>query len=145
MNQERPRAGRIIIVDDDRDTRDILRMALEMEGYETLVAANGLRLIASLEVDRPDLIILDVVMSWINGVELCHSIKRNPEFQKIPVLFVSGRTSPEDIARGLEAGAEGYLCKPLDLEALLARVRALIGPGDASLASPPAPDATRPR
>src|SRR3954463_7907612 len=107
---------KIIIVDDDRETREMLKMALELEGYEVRQAANGLRLLSSLHVDRPDLILLDVMMSWIDGFELCRSIKKNPVLSSIPIVFVSARTTPEDERVGLACGAAAYLRKPIDLE-----------------------------
>ncbi len=117
---------RIIIVDDDRDTREMLAMALETEGFEVTSAANGLRLISSLQLRRPHLILLDVNMSWIDGFELCKAVKKNENFRDIPVIFVSGRGEPEDRRKGLEAGAADYFVKPLDLERLLARIRELV-------------------
>jgi DNA-binding response OmpR family regulator len=120
---------RIIIVDDEREARELLQVALELEGYQVSVAANGLKLIASLEVDRPDLILLDVMMSWIDGIELCRAIKRNESFRDIPVIFLSGRSSAEDKRRGREVGAIDYFGKPVDLNALISRIRALLGGG----------------
>jgi DNA-binding response OmpR family regulator len=117
---------RIIIVDDDRDTRELLAMALETEGFEVASAANGLRLISSLQLRRPHLILLDVNMSWIDGFELCKAVKKNESFRDIPVIFVSGRGEPEDRRKGIEAGAADYFVKPLDLEALIARIRVLV-------------------
>src|ERR1700746_3874825 len=121
-------AGRkkIIIVDDDRETREMLQMALELEGYEVSQAANGLRLISTLHVDRPDVILLDVMMSWIDGFELCRAIKKNPTFGDIPVIFISARKSVEDERAGLEAGAVDYFPKPLDMDRLIARIREIL-------------------
>jgi DNA-binding response OmpR family regulator len=123
MEKEKPR---IIIVDDDRDTRELLAMALESEGFEVTSAANGLRLISSLQLRRPHLILLDVNMSWIDGFELCKAVKKNESFRDIPVVFVSGRGEPEDRRKGMEAGAADYFVKPLDLNLLLARIRELV-------------------
>jgi len=117
---------RIIIVDDDRDTRELLALALETEGFEVTSAANGLRLISSLQLHRPHLILLDVNMSWIDGFELCKAVKKNESFREIPVIFVSGRGEPEDRRRGIEAGAADYFVKPLDLDRLLTRIRELV-------------------
>src|SRR5438045_9089166 len=119
---------KIIIVDDDRETREMLKMALELEGYEVSQAANGLRLISTLHVDRPDLILLDVMMSWIDGFELCRAIKQNPEFRDIPIVFMSGKTAPADVERGMACGAADYFPKPLDVEPLIARAREPAGP-----------------
>ncbi|MBJ6764022.1 response regulator [Myxococcaceae bacterium JPH2] len=117
---------KITIVDDDRDTRDMLSVALEEEGFDVTSAANGLRLIASLQLHRPHAILLDVNMSWIDGFELCRAVKKNEHFRDIPIIFISGRGDPEDKRRGMEAGAADYFVKPLDLETLVRRIRALI-------------------
>src|ERR1700687_221140 len=121
-------AGRkkIIIVDDDRETREMLKMALELEGYEVAQAANGLRLISTLHVDRPDLILLDVMMSWIDGFELCRAIKRNPLYRDIPICFISGRDDPNDVRQGLQCGAADYFVKPIDRDRLLNRLSELV-------------------
>jgi len=116
---------KVIIVDDDRPTREMLETALELEGYAIELAANGLRLISMLHIDRPDVILLDVMMSWIDGFELCRSIKKNEEFRDIPVVFISGKTSEEDIARGLDCGAVDYFKKPIEMDRLLSRLREL--------------------
>ncbi|AKU90641.1 response regulator [Vulgatibacter incomptus] len=129
MEQEaRPR---IIIVDDDRDTREMLTLALAQAGFEVSQAANGLRLISILHVDRPDLILLDVMMSWIDGIDLCRSIKKNEEFRDIPVVFLSARNTPEARRAGLDAGAIDYLTKPVNIEKLEARIREILSAGTA--------------
>ncbi len=124
---EAPQRRKILIVDDDRDTREMLMLALDLEGYDVEQAANGLRLVSSLRVDRPDLILLDVMMSWIDGFELCRSIKKNEELRDIPIVFVSARKGGEDVRRGLEAGAADYFTKPVDIDLLNARIRELLG------------------
>ncbi|MBN8228255.1 MULTISPECIES: PleD family two-component system response regulator [Corallococcus] len=117
---------KITIVDDDRDTRELLAEALGAEGFEVMSAANGLRLVASLELHRPHAILLDVNMSWINGFELCQAVKQNKQFRDIPIIFISGRGDPEDKRRGMEVGAADYFVKPLELDALVKRIRQLI-------------------
>jgi DNA-binding response OmpR family regulator len=117
---------KVTIVDDDRDTRDLLALALEAEGFEVTAAANGLRLIASLQLRRPDVILMDVNMSWIDGFELCKAVKKNDHFRDIPIIFISGRGETEDRRKGLEAGAADYFVKPLDLNVLIPRIRKLI-------------------
>jgi DNA-binding response OmpR family regulator len=122
-----PRKPKVVIVDDDRDTREMLSLALELEGFEVGGAANGLRLISAMHVDRPDVILLDVMMSWIDGFELCRAIKKNPTFADIPVIFISARKSAEDERAGLGAGAVDYFTKPLDVDRLIARIRQILG------------------
>ncbi len=121
-----PRKPKVIIVDDDRETRELLALALQMENFEVSQAANGLRLISTLHVDRPDVILLDVNMSWIDGFELCRAVRKNEEFRQIPVIFISARSSATDVKRGREAGASDYFTKPVELPTLIARIRELI-------------------
>jgi DNA-binding response OmpR family regulator len=116
---------KVVIVDDDRALRDRLQQILEQHGYNVAQAPSGLRLLTLLEVDRPDLILLDVAMSWINGFELCRAMKANTNYKNIPVVFISGRSAPSDIETGLSCGAADYFVKPLDTQALLARLREL--------------------
>src|SRR3954465_2836114 len=129
---------KIIIVDDDRETREMLKMALELEGYEVAQAANGLRLISTLHVDRPDLILLDVMLGWIDGFAPPRAGKKSDEFRAIPVIFISPKKTASDIRTGLAAGAADYFSKPIDMERLLARIAQLIGP-----ATPATPEQRR--
>ncbi len=117
---------RVIIVEDDRDTRETLADLLRSEGFHVLPAANGLKLIAMLAAGRPDLIILDVNLSWIDGFELCRSVKRNEDFAHIPVVFLSGRTSQDDVQRGMTCGAEAYFLKPVDFDQMVTRLREIL-------------------
>jgi DNA-binding response OmpR family regulator len=118
---------RVAVVDDDRELRSMLGLRLAQAGYEVKEAPNGLRLVSTLHVDRPDIILLDVMMSWIDGFELCRAIKSNAEFATIPVIFMSGRTASADVERGMACGAVDYFPKPLDIERLIARVGELVG------------------
>ena len=116
---------KVVIVDDDRDTREMLQAILEARGFQVSTAQSGLRLISHLHVDRPHIILLDVMMSWIDGFELCRALKRNPEFSDIPICFISGRSDPSDISEGLECGAAAYFVKPIDTAELLHKVAEL--------------------
>jgi DNA-binding response OmpR family regulator len=134
MAERRPK---VTIVDDDRDTREMLTLALDLDGYDVAQAANGIRLISSLHVDRPDVILLDVMMSWIDGFELCRSIKKNEEFKDIPVIFISACKTSEDVQKGIAAGAADYFTKPVDIERLIARINELVKrPGAEQPATP---------
>jgi len=137
MSEPEPEKPKVIIVDDDRDTREMLTLALELEGFEVSQAANGLRLISAMHVDRPDVILLDVMMSWIDGFELCRAIKKNEDFADIPVVFVSARKSTEDERAGREAGAVDYFAKPLDVDRLIARIREILGARRPRAPTPP--------
>jgi DNA-binding response OmpR family regulator len=120
MDGSRPR---VVLVEDDRETREMFATLLRNEGFEVLEAANGLKLISILHADRPDLIVLDVNLSWIDGFELCRSVKRNEEFRDIPVVFLSGRAAEDDARRGLDCGAEAYFFKPVDFTSFVSKLR----------------------
>jgi DNA-binding response OmpR family regulator len=124
-------AKTIMVVDDDRDIREALDQILADEGYHVRVAENGLRLVSAIELDRPALILLDVMMSWLDGFELCRSLKRNERFRDIPVAFLSAKTRVEDVRHGLECGAVAYFTKPVDASVLLDRIQAIVS-GDAA-------------
>jgi DNA-binding response OmpR family regulator len=126
---------KVMIVDDDREMREMLAMALKHQGFDVAQAANGLRLISTLHVDKPDVILMDVNMSWIDGFELCRAVRKSEEFSKIPVVFVSARSSAGDVKRGLEAGAVDYFTKPVDIQTLIGRIRELMP----ERAAPPSP------
>ncbi len=121
-----PSEFKVAVVDDDREVREWLRETLSDAGFDVKLAANGLRLVSTLQVDRPDVILLDVMMSWIDGFELCRALKRNPDFCDIPVLFISGRSDQRDIEHGISCGALDYFPKPIDSRRLVARLRELV-------------------
>ncbi len=130
MSTSAPTNDRLLVavVDDDREVLDYLTALLDRAGFDVAQASSGLRLVSTLQVDRPALILLDVNMSWIDGYELCRALKRNQAWRSIPVVFVSGRTAPEDVEEGMNAGGVGFFAKPIDGRALVARVRELLQP-----------------
>ena len=130
MTTPAPTTDRLLVavVDDDREVLDYLTALLDRAGFDVAQASSGLRLVSTLQVDRPALILLDVNMSWIDGYELCRALKRNQAWRSIPVVFVSGRTAPEDVEEGMNAGGVGFFAKPIDGRALVARVRELLQP-----------------
>lgn len=117
---------KVIIVDDDRETREMIALALEQEQFEVIQVANGLRLVSILHVDKPDVILLDVNMSWIDGFELCRAMQTNDEFKRIPVVMVSSRATVEDLSMGKNAGARAYFPKPVEMPVLLQTLRQLV-------------------
>jgi two-component system response regulator MprA len=113
------------VVDDERAVRESLRRALELEGYEIELAADGNEALYRLESEaQPDAVILDVLMPGMDGLEVCRTIRRAGN--RVPVLMLTARTQVEDRVEGLDAGADDYVTKPFALEELLARLRALL-------------------
>jgi two-component system, OmpR family, response regulator MprA len=116
---------KILIVDDERAVRESLQRALELEGYEIELAADGREALERLGANgQVDAVLLDVLVPGMDGLEVCRTIRRNGN--QVPVLMLTARTQVEDRVEGLDAGADDYVTKPFALEELLARLRALL-------------------
>jgi len=110
--------------------RDLLETALSRAGFMVSSVPNGLKLVSSLKVRRPDLILMDVSMSWIDGFQLCKMIHQMDALQKVPIIFISGISHPQAIEKGLSCGAVDYLTKPLELDELTKVIRKHLGTTD---------------
>ncbi len=117
---------RILLVDDEKDLAWAVQQSLETEGYQVLVAHDGLDALDMARQHRPDLIVLDIVMPGLDGLQVCSRLREDPLLEQVPILFLSVRKAIEDRIRGLDHGADDYLIKPFDLGELGARVRALL-------------------
>jgi two-component system, OmpR family, response regulator MprA len=116
---------KILVVDDERAVRDSLRRALELQGYQVDLAADGAEALAQLESNgQPDAVVLDILMPGMDGLEVCRRIRE--QGSEVPVLMLTARDAVGDRVAGLDAGADDYLVKPFALEELLARIRALL-------------------
>ena len=124
---------RLLVVDDDRALRDVLRRALTLSGYEVMLATGGAEALSQVTTTVPDAIVLDVGLPDIDGLEVCRLLRR--EGNRVPVLMLTARDAVSDRIDGLDAGADDYLVKPFDIDELKARLRALLrragGEGDA--------------
>ncbi|MEN8724640.1 MAG: hybrid sensor histidine kinase/response regulator [Lentimonas sp.] len=114
---------KILVVDDQPINIKLLQSKLERQGMEVLVAYNGRECLSIVEKTIPDLILLDVMMPEMDGIETCRHLKAKPETAMIPVIFVTAKASKEGKLEGLDAGAVDYITKPIDLDETLARVR----------------------
>lgn len=119
-------SARVLVVDDILPNVKLLEAKLTSEYYDVITATNGEEALLRVEQDNPDLILLDVMMPGMDGFEVCTRIKANPEHAHIPVVMVTALTDTEDKVRGLEAGADDFLTKPINDTALMARVRSLV-------------------
>jgi len=117
---------RILIVDDEDSIVDYLRLGLSYEGFDVLTASTGSDGLARAEAERPDLIILDVMLPRIDGLEVCRRLRSLYRTEQIPILMLTVRDQIAERVEGLEAGADDYLTKPFAYTELLARVRALL-------------------
>jgi len=113
----------ILVVEDNRDMTAALKLALEMEGYQVLTAADGVEALRILERVTPDLILADIMMPRMNGYELYQTTHQDERWLSIPFIFLTAKTDKEDIRLGKEMGADDYLVKPVEKEDLIAAVR----------------------
>jgi putative two-component system response regulator len=119
-------AGKILVVDDDAANRELLQESLVAEGLEVVTAPDGRSSLEEFARVKPDLVLLDVNMPFLDGFEVCRRLKSNPETRLTPVVLVTGLTGREDRVRGIKSGADGFLSKPVDQSELLAHVRSLL-------------------
>jgi twitching motility two-component system response regulator PilH len=119
---------KILLVDDSRTELHFLSEALSKQGFEIRTAANADEAIRSLDEETPDLILMDVVMPGKSGFHLTRTIKRDPRWASVPVIMCSSKSQITDKVWGLRQGARDYLVKPVQIDDLLARIRALDGP-----------------
>jgi PAS domain S-box-containing protein len=113
----------ILVVDDTAANLSLLDEILDRAGYRSVLASSGPQALAFSAMQKPDLVLLDVLMPGMDGLEVCRRLKADPRTRTIPVLFLTARTLPEDLLRGFEAGGADYLTKPFRAEELLVRIR----------------------
>src|SRR5215475_1991762 len=118
--------ARILVVDDVADNVEILRTRLGALGYEVVEATDGEQALAKAAETLPDLILLDIMMPKVDGLEVVRRLKADKSLPFMPVIMVTAKATPKDVVAGLDAGGDDYLTKPIDHGALVARVRAML-------------------
>jgi len=118
--------ARILIADDNPDNLDIFRTRLAAHKYEIITATDGEAALAAAKEKQPDVILLDIMMPKMDGVEVCRHLRADPSLPFMPIIMVTAKTSSQDVVSSLEAGADEYLTKPVDHGALVARVNSML-------------------
>lgn len=115
--------AKIMVVDDDKNICELLRLYLEKEGYEAVLAANGMQALSLFKTDTPDLILLDVMMPELDGWQVCREIRKQSQ---CPIIMLTAKGEVFDKILGLELGADDYVVKPFDAKEVMARVKAVL-------------------
>ena len=116
----------VLIVEDEPPLVELLSYNLEKAGFQIHIARDGEEALLAVEERKPDLILLDWMLPYVSGIEICRRIRRNPETRNVPIIILTARGEEDDRIRGLEAGADDYVVKPFSPSELVARVRAVL-------------------
>ena len=119
---------KILVIEDDQSALRFIGYTLEQEGYQVLTATNGLTGLRKAQSEAPDLIILDIMLPGIDGFEICHRLRAEPQTAQLPILMLSAKAQEIDKATGLNVGANDYLTKPADPSEIVSRVQTLLAP-----------------
>ncbi len=118
---------KIMIVEDDRTTVKLLKFLLEKRKYEVVSRKNGREAVDTVEKESPDLILMDIMMPEMDGIEATRKIKENEKTSSIPIIILSALGQEMEVMKGLQAGADGYIVKPFDSQALLRQIEDKVG------------------
>lgn len=117
---------KILVVDDEEDILELVRFNLSKEGYQVICAATGEKAVEMARAELPDLMVLDLMLPGMDGLEAAKFLKNNPETQNIPIVMLTAKGEESDVVTGLELGADDYVVKPFSPRILLARVKAVL-------------------
>lgn len=118
--------AKILVVDDSTNIRRMIVAALEKSGYEVSSFENGFEVIKNIDSIKPDLIIADIMMPKLDGLKMLMALKNRPETKDIPLIFLTAKSDVKSVAEGINLGAKSYLTKPIVLEELLSKVKAIL-------------------
>ena len=116
----------ILVIEDEEDILELLKFNLAREGFRILTTTDGQKGLAAAQVRLPDLILLDLMLPGMDGLEVCRQLKRNDKTARVPIVMVTAKGEERDVVAGLELGADDYIAKPFSMKVLVARVRAVL-------------------
>jgi two-component system, OmpR family, alkaline phosphatase synthesis response regulator PhoP len=120
---------RIILVEDEEDIAALIKLQAEISGYKLHVEVDGINGFRAIEREKPDLVILDIMLPGENGLDVCRKIKSNPDLKNIPIIILSAKGEELDVVLGLELGADDYISKPFSPKVLFSRIKAVLRRG----------------
>ena len=118
--------AKILIVDDDPTTSQVVSEHLARNGHSCSVQKSGKKVVETLQSDRHDLVVLDVMLPYVSGFEICRRVRRDPDLYTTPILIMSAMSNEEEIVHGLSQGADDYVSKPFDIPNFLQRIESLL-------------------
>jgi len=116
----------ILVVDDEQDLLDLIEYNLKKEGYNVLKAENGVQGLEMAKEHNPNLVLLDIMMPKMDGIEVCEKMRSNPDLKSIPVIFLTARSDEKTEVEGLDTGADDFVTKPISTTKLLSRIKAVL-------------------
>lgn len=118
--------AKILLIEDEEDIAALIKLQAELSGYKIFVETDGLNGFRTIEREKPELIILDIMLPGLNGLDVCRKVKNHPELKQIPIILVSAKSEELDVILGLEMGADDYVTKPFSPKILFSRVKAVL-------------------
>jgi len=119
-------AKKILVADDQADVLQLIAVRLKSSGFDVVTASDGQEVLLKVKEERPDLVVLDLMMPKLDGYKACRLLKFDSRYKKIPVLILSARSQPEDIKLAQKCGADDYMVKPFDPPAFLGKIKELL-------------------
>ncbi len=117
---------KVLIVDDEEDIADLLTYNLVREGFAAIAAHDGETALRMIKKEKPNLVLLDLMLPGMNGLDVCKSVRRNPEAARLPIIMLTAKSDEIDKVTGLELGADDYMTKPFGVKELIARIRSIL-------------------
>lgn len=120
---------RVILLEDEEDIAALIKLQADISGYNLHVETDGINGLKAIEREKPELVVLDIMLPGLNGFDVCRRMKANPELKKIPIIIISAKSDELDMVLGLELGADDYVAKPFSPKVLFSRVKAVLRRG----------------
>lgn len=117
---------KILLIEDEEDIASLIKLQAELSGYKVCTESDGLNGLLAVEREKPDVIVLDIMLPGLNGLDVCRKIRNNDNYINIPIIIISAKNEELDVVLGLELGADDYVAKPFSLKVLFSRIKAVL-------------------